>query len=175
MDIKPHPQFLEVLFAFKNKVSMVFQDVLGIHEIHHLSLTRINKNNQLITFSSTPALEYNLFSSQLWLYDKTYNPQWYQQYTQSNWQNLYQETRYDELYYLKQIKHNYPLGLSLAAKINETPVIYSLASNKSCRKTEELFTQQQEEFYKIGLYCYTLLDTLFNYCDSLQVDYELSK
>src|SRR5688500_854358 len=107
-DLMPHPHFLEILFAFKSKVSTVFRDVLGIHEIHHIALTRINKNNQLLTLSSTPAMEFNLFSSSLWRYDQSYHPKWFTLCTQSYWQNLYNQTRYDELYYLKQIKHSFP-------------------------------------------------------------------
>lgn len=181
-EVLPHPLFLDGLFAFKNKVSTVFKDVLGLYEIHHLALTRINKHKQLITLSSTPAMEYNLFSGQLWRYDQTYNPHWYQLHTQDYWQQLYQHTRYDELYYLKQIKHNYPTGISMAAKINEETVIYSLASHSCCPETQELFAHKQEDFYKIGQYCLTLLDAIFNHCDSFTshtkptgIEYETSK
>lgn len=166
-DAMPHPQLLEFLFAFKSKVSNVFSDVLGIHEIHHLALTRINKHNQLLTLSSTPAMEYNLFTSSLWQYDQSYDPQWYKQGTQAHWQTLYKEERYDELYYVKQIKHAFPIGLSLAAKIDEDYVIYSIASNKACLHTRELFLTQQEDFYKIGQYCSNMLIPLFEHCDSL--------
>jgi len=180
-DLVPHPQFLEVLFAFKSKVSTVFRDIIGIHEIHHMALTRIN-NNQLLTLSSTPAMEFNLFSTPLWLYDQSYNPLWFQLCTQAYWQNLYAPTRYDELYYLKQIKHNFPIGLSLAAQIDDDFVIYSLASHKSCAHTRELFSTQQEDFYKIGQYCSNMLSPLFSHCDqlasqalSMQDEYETSK
>ncbi len=71
-EVMPHPQYLDVLFAFKSKVSSVFRDVMGIHEIDHLAFTRINKNKQILTLSSTLALEFNLFSSLLWQYAKTY-------------------------------------------------------------------------------------------------------
>jgi hypothetical protein len=181
-DLVPHPQFLEVLFAFKSKVSSVFRDVLGIHEIHHMALTRINKNNELLTLSSTPAMEFNLFSSTLWRYDQSYNPHWFQLCTQAYWQTLYNQTRYDELYYLKQIKHAFPIGLSLGAKIDDDFVIYSLASHKSCPTTRELFSTQQEDFYKIGQYCSNMLNPLFSHCDKwvsqdlpMQVEYETSK
>ena len=180
-DLVPHPKFLEVLFAFKSKVSTVFRDVLGIHEIHHISLTHISKNNQLIALSSTPAMEFNLFNSPLWRYDQAYNPKWFTLCTQAYWQTLYNQARYDELYYLKQIKHSFPIGLSLAAKINDNFVIYSLASHKSCSHTRELFSTQQEDFYKIGQYCSNMLSPLFNHYDMLpshtpiQVEYETSK
>lgn len=162
-----HSHLLEVLFAFKSKVSTVFRDVLGIHEIHHIALTQINPNKELVTFSSTPAMEFNLFSGQLWRYDQTYNPDWFHLCTQAYWQTLYKPTRYDELYYLKQIKHSFPLGMSLAGKLGENHIIYSLASNKSCSHTRELFANHQEDFYKIGQYCSNLLSPLFNYCDTL--------
>lgn len=177
-----HPQILDVLFAFKSKVSNIFRDVLGIHEMNHISITRINKNNQLLVLSSTPALEFNLFHSSLWRYDQSYAPQWFHLKTQAYWQTLYSQTRYDELYYLKQIKHKLPLGLSLAAQIDDAFVIYSLASHKSCAATRELFATQQEDFYKIGQYCSNMLNPIFNHCDRyesnafpLQVHYETSK
>ena len=162
-----HPHLLEVLFAFKSKVSSVFKDVIGIHEIHHLAVTRVNKNHELVTLSSTPAMEFNLFSSALWRYDQTYNPKWFDLGTQAYWQTLYKPARYDELYYLKQIKHAFPLGLSLAGKIEDNHLIYSLASHKSCNQTRELFSNKQEEFYKIGQYCSNMLNPLFIYCDTL--------
>lgn len=177
-----HPELLEVLFAFRSKVSSVFRDVLGIHEIDHIAFTRINKHNQLLTLSSTPAMEFNLFSSSLWRYDITYTPAWFQLGQQDYWQNLYFPTRYDELYYLKQIKHAYPIGLNLAAKIDEEYIIYSLASRRSCTHTRELFASQHEDFYKIGQYCANKLNPLLNTCDNfsthhlpMQVEYETSK
>lgn len=178
----PHPQFLDALFAFKNKVTTIFRDVLGLHEIDHISITRINQSQQLLTFSSTPAMEFNLFNSNLWHYDKTYNPNWFEQCTQAFWQTLYHKTRYDELYYLKQIKHSFPLGLSLAAKIDGEFIIYSLASHKACTRTREIFATRQEDFYKIGQYCSQMLNPLFIHCDLLvqqdltqQVNHETSK
>lgn len=161
-NLELHPQLLEVLFAFKNKVSTVFRDILGIHEIDHIALTRINNKNQLLTLSSTPAMEFNLFSSPLWRYDKTYNPKWFELCAQEYWQNLYYPTRYDELYYLKQIKHSYPIGLALAAKKDENYIVYSIASHKSCSHTRELFASQQEDFYKIGQYCSNRLSSLLD-------------
>ncbi|HAZ7572459.1 hypothetical protein OQJ02_13565 [Legionella sp. PATHC032] len=162
-EIVPHSQLLESLFAFKSKVSKVFRDVLGIHDIHHIALTRINKHNQLLTLSSTPAMEFNLFNSFLWQYDLTYNPKWFKLCTQNDWHSLYNIKHYDELYYLKQIKHGFPIGLSLATKMNENYVIYSIASHKSCAFTREVFSTHQEDFYKIGQYCSNLLHPLFSY------------
>lgn len=177
-----HPQFLDILFAFKSKINLVFRDIKGIHEIDHFSLNQINQYKQLITLSSTPALEFNLFNSNLWRYDCSYAQSWFQQCTQDSWQNLYCKERYDELYYLKQIKHNYQLGLTISAKNKEDYLVFSFASRKSCKHTRELFFSQHADFYKIGEYCFNKLNSLLssfnNYSECKfpsQVKYEISK
>lgn len=166
-DVIPHPQLLEFLFAFKSKVSTVFNDILGMHEIDYFAVTRINQHNELLVLSSQPSIEYNLFTSGLWQYDRSFDPKWAQLLGQAHWQSLYMQARYDELYYLKQIKHELPIGVSIAAKINEEQVIYSIASHKACAHTRELFETQFDDFYKIGQYCSNRLNALFASCDSL--------
>lgn len=160
-EVRPHPKLIDTLFAFRRRVSSVFDDVLGIFEIRHVAITRISPDLQLSVLSSTPAMEFNLFSGNLWRFDNTFNPVWFKRCIQTNWQTLYQENRYDELYYLRQIKHQLPLGLSLSSILDDTYYIYSLASNLSCKKTQELFVNHHEEFYKIGQYCANMLAPLF--------------
>lgn len=181
-EIKPHPQLLDMLFACKRKVSSVFHDVLGIHEISHMAVSYVNDQQELLTFSSTPALEFNLFNSPLWTFDQTYQFHWIQQGTQAFWQKLYCPARYDELYYLKQLKHHYPTGISLAAKLGKNYVIYSIASRENNEYVQELFSQQHENFYRIGQYCTQHLLPLFAHYDHTvahilheQEPYEASK
>ncbi len=165
MEIVPHPRFLEALFAFQSKVSGVFLDILGIYEIDHISITQVNSNRNMLTFSSSPAMEYNLFNSNLWRYDKSYQLGWLTTCSQADWGSLYNTERYDDLYYLKQIKHHYPIGYSLAAKLSNNFFIYSLASSRSCGHTRDIFAHQHEDFYKIGQYCTNMLGHLFQNFD----------
>lgn len=152
-----HPQLLDLLFTFKSKLYNVFSDVLGLHDIHHIAITHINEHNELLTLSSTPSLEFNLFKSNLWQFDDTYEPCWFELCSNSSWQSLYSKQRYDELYYLKQVRHGYPLGLSLSAKLDTSHIIYSIASRNNCIKTHETFKNEQDNLYKIGKYCSKLL------------------
>lgn len=181
MVIAPHPHLLEALFAFRSKVSTVFRDVLGIHEINHIAISHIGPANKILTFSSTPAMEFNLFNSNLWRFDKSYAPEWFQKCAQTDWQSLYTPERYDELYYLKQLKHHLPIGYTLAAKLEENYFIYSFASNRSCEQTRELFAHRCHDFYKIGQYCTNRFSSLFQHYGNLssqfsetQVEYETS-
>ncbi len=151
--ISLHPNFLETLFAHKSQVSTVFKDILGLYKINHFAISHIDSQSRLLTLSSTPSLEFNLFSSNLWRFDKTYQPNWYSLCSSSPWQSLYSSERYDELYYLKQLKHHYPIGLSMAVKTADSHLIYSIASEAECQQTQAFFTSQQAHFNRIGEYC----------------------
>lgn len=152
-DTTPHPHFLDNLFAHKTHVSRVFNDVLGLAAIHHIALSFIDNERALQTFSSTPALEFNLFSTSLWQFDKTYQFSWYSLCTQSTWDRLYTKTHYNALYYLKQIKHHYSVGFSFAIKRPTGYVIYSMATHAPPLKAYESFANEMDDYRKIGDYC----------------------
>lgn len=162
-NVTPHPQLPEILFAHRRKVSSVFRDIIGIHEINHIALTKVDKEQRLLILSSTPALEFNLFNSPLWRFDQSYCPDWFNLGTHAYWQALYATERYDELYYLKQIRLGYPIGMSLALRRGEEQYIFSFASHRSCQNTQELFSNKTDDLYKIGLYCTNQLRALFDH------------
>lgn len=162
----PHTHFLETLFAYQCKVGQVFKDVLGLCEINHIAISHIDSNHKFLTFSSTPSLEFNLFHSNLWRFDRTYQINWYSLCALSPWQSLYTPKHFDALYYLKQIKHQYPLGLSFAIKQKTSHLVYSMASHNDDLYTHERFTNHVEDFYKIGTYCSNALLPLFGQCQS---------
>lgn len=91
MEVTLHPRFLDALFAYKSQAMNIFRDVLGLYDIHHLAVARVDQQGQLISFSSTPAMEFNLFNSELWRYDLCYRAQWFTQYTQASWAALYEK------------------------------------------------------------------------------------
>lgn len=157
----PHHNYLERLFSHKNKVDRVFKDVLGLYDIHHIAITHINEKQELLTFSSTPSLEFNLFNSNLWQSDKTYHAAWYQQCLYATWESLYLPEKYHDLYYLKQIKPQYVQGVSLATKTHNAYVIYSFASQKKSADSIFVFNTQEKLLHTIGSYCYNALQVLF--------------
>lgn len=163
--VNPHPRLEDMLFACKSIVSPIFKDVLGIHEINHISVTRIDHNQQILIFSSTPAMEYNLFTSNLWAFDNTWNPAWYQLCVPALWETLYQPAHYDELYYARQIKHHFSAGLSLTVFDGDAHYIYSLASSRPAAESQELFMNNLTDCRKIGEYCKNLLNPHFMNAD----------
>lgn len=162
-NITPHPNFLEALFAYKNQTNRVFNDILGLNGIDHIAISQIDNNHQLLTLSSTPSLEFNLFNSYLWRFDKTYQASWCNLCTTAAWQSLYVKKYYNDLYYQKQIKYGYFMGLSIAIKIQNDLLLYSIASHKNDLATKKQFNNQRDNFYKIGAYCYQTLRHLFHH------------
>lgn len=160
-EITPHPCLVDLLFAYKSSISPIFKDVLGIHDISHIAVTRITEKQEILIFSSTPAMEFNLFTSNLWKFDNTYNPTWFRLCTQSSWENLYHPAHYDELYYSKQIKHHFSTGLSLSVVEDNVHYIYSIASSQPASSGQEIFINKRDDFYKIGQYCKNLLTPYF--------------
>lgn len=157
----PHVHLIDALFIHKKKVMRIFQDVLGIHSVDHISVTRIDSQNNILVFSSAPAMEYNLFNSNLWQFDNTYNPDWFKRCSHASWQALYSADRYDELYYLRQVKHRLPLGVSLATKTAAEHLVYSLASKTDHSIAQDIFANEIDVLYRIGQYCSNELLPLF--------------
>lgn len=141
-----HPQMMELLFSRKDRVQRVFSDVLGLNQIHHLSISLIDTQSRILIISSTPAMEFNLFTRGLWEYDLTYHPDWYQRCEQASWQSLYLPTRYDELYYLRQVRHELPLGTSIAESRNGKYFIFSFGSNNACVQAQSLFRHEKKDW-----------------------------
>ncbi len=156
-----HPNALDLLFSHKETVSQVFKDVLGLHGIEHIALTHLLPTHELLALSSTPAMEFNLFSSPFWHFDKTYHPSWQATNTPARWEALYSKTHFDNLLYIKQIKPCLPLGLSFVTQTPKGPMVCSLASHSASAAQQGLFESHQPDFYKIGLYCAQKLMLLF--------------
>ncbi|KTC97789.1 hypothetical protein [Legionella erythra] len=150
--ITPHPNLLDLLFAGKQRSARVFDDVLGLHNIDHLAIGFVSQQRQLLILSSTPALEFNLFSQNLWLFDRSYALEWMNKEGFASWQSLYHPACYHELLYYKQLKTHYRQGYSLAVAINGQPLVFSYASQKNI-EGENL----NRDLCKMGLYCTRLL------------------
>lgn len=160
-EITPHPSLVDLLFAYKSRISPIFKDVLGIHDLSHIAVARISENQEIQIFSSTPAMEFNLFTSNLWKFDNTYNPSWFELCAQSSWENLYHPAHYDELYYSKQMKHHFSAGLSFCVAEDNIHYIYSIASSMPASPGKEFYINKMDDFYKIGQYCKNLLTPWF--------------
>ncbi|MDP1603104.1 MAG: hypothetical protein Q8M03_07550 [Legionella sp.] len=159
--VKPHPNLIETLFAYKSRVSAIFNDVLGIHHLNHFSIARVDKEQTILVFSSTPSIEFNLFTTSLWRFDNTFNPGWFTQCNHALSSSLYNPKRYNELYFTRQQKPELPTAYTIAVE-NDGHYIYSIASGNTFPNPDKWFTNHEDDFYKMGKYCTNLLTPLFH-------------
>lgn len=144
---------------------------MGIYHIDHIAITRIDSQQTLLALSSTPALEFNLFGSDLWQFDNSYHAEWFCLGTHASWQSLYSTSHYDELYYTKQLKHHFSNGLSIAFRENMMYYIYSLATSSLDPAVQETFNHHHDKLGKIGQYCLNRLKPIFHIIDENDKDH----
>ncbi len=147
----PCDTYLDKLFMHRHQFRTIFNEVLGLYAIHHISINFINQN-QLVTYSSTPALEYNLFSQSLWKFDKTYHANGLVLEKPYHWHELYEKSHFEELIWLKQKRYNYQTGFSYLEKFNSELIIYSFASFNEPDIANE-YVNDMNKLKQIGNYC----------------------
>lgn len=69
-----HPNILEALFKHQSEVTLKLSNVRGLFKLEHVAMTILNPHDEIIVFSSTPAVEYNLIEKKLWQFDASFKP-----------------------------------------------------------------------------------------------------
>lgn len=59
---KLHHNILDILYEHRHYVIKLFREVIGFYEINHISLTLRTPLNEVVIFSMTPNIEYNLIT-----------------------------------------------------------------------------------------------------------------
>jgi len=148
-----HPSYLDVLFARKSQAMRVFRDILGIHDIHHFSMTGFDPSGQMLSLSSTPAIEFNVVNSGLWRHDQAYCLDWLMDSKHACWTDLYASERFDELYYLKQTKYGYASTCALSTSCDGIRYLFAFASRYQDAKESVFADQRRGELLQLGQYC----------------------
>lgn len=157
-----HPRAQEILFEQKRKISKIFREVIGHYEMDHLSIAVIKKNNELFFFSSTPSIEFNLIEKNLWAYDGSYHPDFYQTPQCQLWSKLYHPDKLMELRFIKQIMTGYASGFSAAIEFNNFHLVYSFATKSRAPQAEMEFIRLSNTLIKLGNFCFKkIVDDVF--------------
>jgi hypothetical protein len=156
----PHSQAEMVLFKHKREALAVFSDVIGLCEIDHLSMAYINRTGEAVFLSHTPAIEYHLMTSPLWVYDAMHHHEFYQNDTMKLWSELYHVDKYFELADVKQVKHGFVAGCSVPVKHPNGHVIYSFATRTRPINPRLFFFERESELIGIGNYCFNQLSDI---------------
>lgn len=164
---KLHPQLLDILFHHRREISKKFSDVLELHYINHVATIISNPEREIVIFSTTPTVEYNLISSEMWPHDGTISPTFYKTKTFFWWTDAYHQNHFLQLQNIKEKKHNLTLGFCLVREIGDFHLIYSFATRSKRKDLEDYYLAHMDDLLAIGDYCYKLIRDLYcNYSPS---------
>jgi len=157
--LNPHAK--TILFQHKRAAYRVFSDVIGLHNIDHISLTTISPKHELTFLSYTPALEHNLITRDLWAYDLAYHPDFFKQRQCKLWSDLYHKDKYSELMQLKQQIPHFRAGLSTTLSYTNCTLLLSFATKSKHPEAGKQLLEVHPELMSMGRYCFQHISHLF--------------
>ena len=155
------PDVVNISFRHRKEISRVFNDVLGLHDIDHVSIDIVNAQNELIYFSTTPSMGYNLISSNMWLYDGSISPTFFKSYSFYYWDQTYHQNFFDAIKKIKETEHGFSFGFTLVRKVNGFYILYSFATRGNTLERKLFFQSHVDELLKIGDFCYKSIRSLY--------------
>lgn len=161
--VKLHDKAKQISFTHKNIIQPAFKRIVpsGIG-IDYFSLNIVDKNNILSCYSSSPSLEFNLFSQDLWIHDGIYEVSNHIEGTFRFWDELYSSQFQNILKTEKQLRFGFLYGFYIMKKINDLFVIYSFATKS--QNDRSIFQNSTNPLSSIG-------DYFFNETKSLHTEY----
>ncbi len=125
-----HPLVDVFLFQYKRLTLPVFREIIGLYHIDHITIALLNSNHEVIFFSATPAIEYQLIHSGLWQHDPCLDGAFYGVENSCIWPVLTDSPKHEALQYIKLRRHHFAYGLVLSRPQQMLYTLYSFASRK---------------------------------------------
>ncbi len=156
-----HPNILEALFKHQSEISLKLSNVRGLLKLEHIAMIILNPQDEIIVFSSTPAVEYNLIEKELWRFDASFKPRNYEDGTFFWWEQAYPSAHSKMIKEIKELNYGFTLGFCLARKIDKAHIVYSYATRSTDKKLKQYYEQHTKELMAVGDYAYGLLSNIY--------------
>jgi len=159
-----HADILNILYEHRRFVAKIYRDIMGFYNISHIGLSIVNPAHELVVFSTTPNIEYNLISNQLWTQDCCFNPSIGQSNKFSWWgdntSNL-SDNQQNHLNKIKLLNNNFTLGMSIARNLQGFDLIYSFASKSKQPDLQAYYATNLPRLIEIGDFFYKSMRPLY--------------
>ena len=164
--ICPHPQFVEILFAYRTQVKSVFSDVLCLPSLDYINITWFNTMHHFMSISSMPALDLHLYNTKLWQHDLMYNIKKIPKSRLLLWEDLYCHDYAILLKQHKQYKNYLQIGYCIHTVIENNSCILSFESRCNIQDIPHNTIFNYTDLSAIGYYCTQSLQQLFTHACS---------
>jgi hypothetical protein len=159
---KLHPDILNILYDNRCHVKKKFSEVIGFYEINHISITIINPENEMVAFSTTPSIEYNLITQELWQHDFTLLSESHKDNQLIWWDTDDLNPHFNKIYNIKEQKNHFTLGMALARKIDGFCIVYSFATKNINADLRSYYVSNINRLYDIGDHCYKSIREIYS-------------
>ncbi len=156
-----HPNILEALFKHQSEITLKLSNVRGLFKLEHIAIIILNTHDEIIVFSSTPAVEFNLLEKELWQFDESFKPKNHLDGSFFWWEQAYSNAHREVIKAKKESSYGFTLGFCLARKINEEHIIYSCATRSVEKNLRQYYEDHKKELLAIGDYAYELVHDVY--------------
>ncbi|MBA2711686.1 MAG: hypothetical protein H0U57_13995 [Tatlockia sp.] len=127
LDVKAklHPEIFTILYEHRRYIKSVFLEIYGLYEICHFAITVINPSKEIIVFSATPNIEFNLIKRELWQDDICFSPE-INSANKLCWWDLNQDESFSRK--IKLENNSFTQGFTIPRKIDNFYFLYSFAT-----------------------------------------------
>jgi hypothetical protein len=164
--IKLHPEILTILLENRRSIKNVFFDINGLYDISHMGISIIDPAHELIAFSSTPNIEYNLIHQNLWKHDHCFSP-CLNNLNRISWWDIYEKISdcdREEIEIIKLRNNKFSLGITISRQVNDFCFLYSYATRSKRNDLQEYYESNTFGLIDIGDYFYkSILDIYSSY------------
>lgn len=165
--LRMHPNIMDVLFKHKNEIFAKLNDIRGIYYLDHIAIILINPHNEIIIFSITPSVEFNLLAHNLWEFDLSFNPSAYKAHDLLFWNKAYVNPYKNQLLSIKETQHNFQLGFNILRPIDNFNLIYSFATRQQGLESQPYYQELANELLSLGDYSYRQLRHIYTQYSAL--------
>lgn len=155
--IKLHPEVIEILFENRRYIKNAFSNLKGLHGITHMGMACIDPSHELIAFSTTPNIEYNLFSQDLWRDDHCFDKD-----IENKNSLLWWDYTNEKIEKVKLTNNRFTMGMTLYRPIGDFAFLYSFATDEQASGLREHYNENLFSLIDMGDYFYKSLRELYS-------------
>lgn len=149
----PHPNIMESLFGEKRLINRYFSDIKGICCVDHFAVKVFDYQGRFLIFSSTPSVEYNLITSNLWRHDKNFYP--IEEHNQIKvWDEHYNSGYSELLHKIKSQDHHFKFGFDMGCVKNDMKVTYTFATRSIIQNYRDYYEKNMSELLIMSAYAH---------------------
>lgn len=145
--IKLHPNAIEILFNHRGEIKKAFSNLKGLHGISHMGIACIDPSNELVAFSTTPSIEYNLMHQNLWMHDHCFAADKGPKNTLLWW-----DYELEKLGQLKLLNNRFTVGMTICRPVGQFYLVYSFATQEKHKGLRQYYSENLFGLMDMGDY-----------------------